>query len=136
MPDSREEMIRRRAYELWERAGHTGYADEHWFRAEEELNSSSPSALNGASHELSPRHPGIVDPFQLGSNAAAQCADMLRPFYECLPRQRTPGKHWNLLTEIALGPDVEFKTAWQRAAARPPEAGTSGPVPGGASQSG
>ena len=31
------ERIRRRAYELWERDGRSGDAEEHWFRAEQEL---------------------------------------------------------------------------------------------------
>ena len=35
---SREEKVRRRAYELWEHAGHTGSAEEHWLRAECEMS--------------------------------------------------------------------------------------------------
>jgi len=32
-----EEAIRRRAYELWEKAGCNGSAEEHWLRAEREI---------------------------------------------------------------------------------------------------
>ena len=35
--DSREERIRARAYEIWERQGRTGSPDDHWFGAEREL---------------------------------------------------------------------------------------------------
>jgi hypothetical protein len=35
--DSREERIRVRAYEIWERQGCTGSPDDHWFGAEREL---------------------------------------------------------------------------------------------------
>jgi hypothetical protein len=34
---SMEELTRRRAYELWELAGRTGVAEEHWLKAESEL---------------------------------------------------------------------------------------------------
>jgi hypothetical protein len=35
--DNREEKIRMRAYEIWERQGRTGSPDDHWFGAEREL---------------------------------------------------------------------------------------------------
>jgi hypothetical protein len=35
------EKIRRRAYELWERGGHSGNAEECWFQAEAEVRSIS-----------------------------------------------------------------------------------------------
>jgi hypothetical protein len=35
--DNREEKIRVRAYEIWERQGRTGSPDDHWFGAEREL---------------------------------------------------------------------------------------------------
>jgi hypothetical protein len=41
--NSREEKTRRRAYELWERAGCSGNAEEFWFRAEVELRRGSSS---------------------------------------------------------------------------------------------
>ena len=35
--DNRDEKIRMRAYEIWERQGRTGSPDDHWFEAEREL---------------------------------------------------------------------------------------------------
>jgi hypothetical protein len=35
--DNREEKIRVRAYEIWERQGRTGSPDDHWFGAERDL---------------------------------------------------------------------------------------------------
>ena len=35
--DNREEKIRVRAYEIWERQGRTGDPEDHWFEAEREL---------------------------------------------------------------------------------------------------
>jgi Protein of unknown function (DUF2934) len=37
MTHRRDEMIRRRAYELWEESGRKGDPDEHWFEAERQL---------------------------------------------------------------------------------------------------
>ena len=37
MMESREEMVRRRAYELWEESGRKGDPDELWFEAERQL---------------------------------------------------------------------------------------------------
>jgi hypothetical protein len=39
---SQDETIRQRAYEIWEREGHTGipedhWPEDHWFRAQQEL---------------------------------------------------------------------------------------------------
>jgi len=39
--NNREEEIRRRAYELWERGGRIGNAEDHWFQAEREIKRSS-----------------------------------------------------------------------------------------------
>jgi hypothetical protein len=33
-----DEKIRQRAYEIWEREGRTGNPEDHWFRAQQELN--------------------------------------------------------------------------------------------------
>jgi hypothetical protein len=38
--DTREDRIRRRAYEIWEAAGRTGDPEDHWFAAERELTIS------------------------------------------------------------------------------------------------
>lgn len=37
MNRDRQEKIRARAYELWEREGRSGDAQDHWFRAEREV---------------------------------------------------------------------------------------------------
>jgi hypothetical protein len=43
MHNDREDRIRRRAHELWEAAGRTGEAQEHWLQAEEESRLSARS---------------------------------------------------------------------------------------------
>ena len=35
---SQDEKIRQRAYEIWEREGRTGNPEDHWFRAQRELD--------------------------------------------------------------------------------------------------
>jgi Protein of unknown function (DUF2934) len=35
---SRDEKIRERAYEIWESEGRTGNPEDHWFRAQQELD--------------------------------------------------------------------------------------------------
>ena len=35
---SQDERIRQRAYEIWEREGRTGNPEDHWFRAQRELD--------------------------------------------------------------------------------------------------
>jgi hypothetical protein len=41
--DDREEKIRVRAYELWERQGRTGNPEDHWLEAERELKAEAPT---------------------------------------------------------------------------------------------
>ncbi len=41
--DDREEKIRVRAYEIWERQGHTGDPEDHWLEAERELRAEETS---------------------------------------------------------------------------------------------
>ncbi|MCB5175907.1 DUF2934 domain-containing protein [Microvirga lenta] len=36
-----EEMIRQKAYEIWEREGRTGDPQDHWYRAERELSDAA-----------------------------------------------------------------------------------------------
>jgi hypothetical protein len=36
-----EEMIRQKAYEIWEREGRSGDPQDHWYRAERELNDTA-----------------------------------------------------------------------------------------------
>jgi hypothetical protein len=50
--DSLEEKIRKRAYELWERAGRTGAPEDHWLQAERELTGGSQDT--GATLENAP----------------------------------------------------------------------------------
>ena len=43
--DSREERIKRRAYEIWEREGRpTGREQEHWDQAVQEIEAEGPEA--------------------------------------------------------------------------------------------
>ena len=35
---SQDEKIRQRAYDIWEREGRTGNPEDHWFRAQRELD--------------------------------------------------------------------------------------------------
>jgi len=101
MVDQREQSVRLHAYELWERAGHTGSPEEHWFRAEHELGYS---AEMNRSKQLS--RPGS-DP---GSFVALACGTQLRSFYDSLPVEPPPLRHWELAIELAVGPDEEFRS--------------------------
>jgi hypothetical protein len=49
----REAKIRIRAYEIWERTGHSGQPEDHWFQAEVELELDQP-ALPDPSREAQP----------------------------------------------------------------------------------
>ena len=55
MTNNREEKIRRRAYELWERGGRSGNAEEYWLQAEGEIR-RGPSAVDP---RVSPAPSGI-----------------------------------------------------------------------------
>jgi hypothetical protein len=43
MGNEQEEKIRIRAYEIWERTGHSGNPEDHWFQAEVELELEQPA---------------------------------------------------------------------------------------------
>jgi hypothetical protein len=43
MNNDREEQVRIRAYEIWERTGHLGGPEDHWFQAEVELELERPA---------------------------------------------------------------------------------------------
>ena len=43
---SQEEKIRQRAYEIWEREGRTGNPEDHWFRAQQELDDQGQERSN------------------------------------------------------------------------------------------
>ena len=51
--DDEHERIRRRAYELWERDGRSGDPEEHWLRAEKELNRETTEAGEATRQESS-----------------------------------------------------------------------------------
>ena len=95
-----EEQIRKRAYELWEQSGHTGSAEEHWLRAEQELHKRWRRTLRQALPKSSARD---------ATGGRPDLAEHLRPFYESLLREPAPDKHWHLLVDLALGPDNRFK---------------------------
>ena len=107
----REEEIRRRAYELWEQAGHTGSAEEHWLRAEGETSddqqSTAPAGDNTHNTEIldawvmghetvlvSPTTLG--EPFQTRANSGAgpvsRACNSLLEFMNSAPR----GWPWRL----------------------------------------
>ena len=44
--DKREEKIRVRAYEIWERQGRTGDPEDHWHEAERELKAEEATATS------------------------------------------------------------------------------------------
>ena len=52
--DDREERIRRRAYEIWEREGRAGSPEDHWYRAERELDAESSGDRSSATVESAP----------------------------------------------------------------------------------
>ena len=60
MSNNREEEIRRRAYELWERGGRIGNAEDHWYQAEGEIKRGSSSVNPGFNPALggSRKHTG------------------------------------------------------------------------------
>ncbi|MXQ14807.1 DUF2934 domain-containing protein [Microvirga makkahensis] len=58
-PNSSEERIRHRAYEIWEREGRSGDPQDHWHRAERELDEaqhepSEPKSGDPGAGEASP----------------------------------------------------------------------------------
>jgi Protein of unknown function (DUF2934) len=54
MDHERDTRIQERAYELWERAGQSGPAEDHWVQAEQELGAGTPEAGGAVSHEAPP----------------------------------------------------------------------------------
>jgi hypothetical protein len=113
-----EEAIRHRAYELWERAGRNGSAEEHWLRAEREIMGSPSSLTHPIPLGSVPK--AIPSPPQIGSEPAAQLADRLRPFYESLPQEPAPEEHWDAVIQLAIGPDEEFRKQLTALADAPP----------------
>jgi hypothetical protein len=49
-----EDRIRKRAYQLWEKAGRSGHPDDHWLQAERELASNSPDPRGATVEDAAP----------------------------------------------------------------------------------
>ena len=69
MSNNREEEIRRRAYELWERGGRIGNAEDHWYQAEGEIKRGSSSVDLGVNPALGgiSKHPANASAVRLRS---------------------------------------------------------------------
>jgi Protein of unknown function (DUF2934) len=52
--ENREDRIRRRAYEIWEREGRVGHPEDHWYRAERELAATAPEGSDATVEATSP----------------------------------------------------------------------------------
>jgi len=75
--ETREGLIRERAYELWERSGRSGSPEEHWLRAERELAEEAERVREHVHKVLtqvrSEKQPQTMKPqtqFKRGDNAA------------------------------------------------------------------
>ena len=102
MSHDQEQCIRTRAYELWEQAGCTGSADEHWCRAERELASPADMEAPSAAAERSLSVAGV--------SVARACGSNLPSFYDSLPGEGPPLRHWELAIELAAGPEDSFRS--------------------------
>ncbi|WP_404286797.1 DUF2934 domain-containing protein [Microvirga sp. RSM25] len=51
---SQDETIRQRAYEIWESEGCTGNPEDHWFRAQRELDDQGPERSNATVEDAQP----------------------------------------------------------------------------------
>ena len=73
--DNREEKIRMRAHEIWERQGRTGNPEDHWFEAERELRAEEEPTETSHDHseatveEASPVE--AVEAFEAASDSPA-----------------------------------------------------------------
>src|SRR5215213_11840736 len=97
-----EDRIRRRAYQLWQQAGCTGDAEDHWFRAERELEDDWEPGERRTQRRRFSGGPGV--------RVAMACGAELRSFYDSLPVEPPPTLHWELAVEIAAGPEQEFRS--------------------------
>ncbi len=70
MANDHEQAVRRRAYEIWERDGRAGRAEDHWLEAERELaaEAGTKNASTGASSMSEPSRHSEAAP----SNKAAR----------------------------------------------------------------
>jgi hypothetical protein len=51
---SQDEKIRQRAYEIWESEGRTGNPEDHWFRAQRELDNQGQERSDAAVEDAPP----------------------------------------------------------------------------------
>ena len=74
--DNRDEKIRIRAYEIWERQGRSGSPEDHWFeaerelRAEEELSETAQGRSEATVEQASPV--AAVEAFEAASDSPAK----------------------------------------------------------------
>ncbi len=81
--DNRDEKIQVRAYEIWERQGHTGDPEDHWLEAERELKAEEASTdtsqdRSGASVEKAPPVEA-VKALEVASDSPAQSRGSPQP---------------------------------------------------------
>jgi len=58
-----EDWIRARSYGIWEREGRIdGHAEEHWLRAEKEIEAEWQAAMKGENIRFVPPRPAITTP--------------------------------------------------------------------------
>ena len=58
MGDDREDRIRARAYEIWQKEGSPeGRENDHWVEAEQELDAENTGAGSAVSHDTPPQTP-------------------------------------------------------------------------------
>jgi Protein of unknown function (DUF2934) len=75
---ARDEMIRKRAYELWEKAGMPqGQSDEFWFAARAEFESEAPPAEK--QEAAAPVPPPKASPAPPAAKPAAKASAAARP---------------------------------------------------------
>ena len=56
MGDEREDRIRARAHEIWQREGSPkGHENDHWAEAEQELDAQSTGSGSALSHDTAPQ---------------------------------------------------------------------------------
>jgi hypothetical protein len=80
MGDDREDRIKARAYEIWQREGsQPGHEDDHWLEAEQELDAENTGAGSAVSHDHESKR-GIPE---TKANQAAGAA----------PDQQAPGEN-------------------------------------------
>ena len=58
MNNNRAEEVRIRAYEIWERTGHSGRPEDHWFQAEVEIELEKPALPEQDEAQPHPELPG------------------------------------------------------------------------------